>query len=249
MKEFSKDDIQNILARATQLQNEKSNNLYDDGLNTSELIHLAKEVGIDENSIKTAISEFENESFSSSFNWIDGTSMVQEITMLEYEMMDSDWDDIIQEIRKQTGGIGKDSKKSTSFEWEQRRETSYKHISLTPKNGKTRIQFVNNWRQAKVIITMMSIFFPIIISLIVLKSMGLKPFLGFGFIIGGITGYGVSKIILKNMFERSKKSAKSMFTEIRKRLEWNRKNKSYLNNEIGIEEESVNINSSSRIRS
>lgn len=58
------------------------------------------------------------------------------------------WENVVQEIRRVTGGIGKVNKIGKSFEWEQRRRVAgYRHISLTPQEGNTKIQFVSNWRQ------------------------------------------------------------------------------------------------------
>ena len=144
---FNKKEISQILRKASEIQTNKE--LYGDrdGLTSEELINLAAEVGIDETSVLEAIEGRDIEKFNNHFSWWKGTTKIQTIELVDGEISPEIWDDIIREIRRVVGGIGKDMHTRTSFEWEQRmKDIGYRHISLTPQNGKTRIQYVYNWR-------------------------------------------------------------------------------------------------------
>lgn len=213
---FSKKEISTILAKASEIQTQKD--IYGDkeGLSKKELIGIAKEVGVDENSILEALQSIQNPESNAPFNWLRGTSKVQTITTIDRELTSDDWEEIILEIRRVTGGIGKTSEMGKSFEWEQNiKDIGYKHLSLSPKDGKTKIQFVSSWSGVKFIVSFFSFLIPFMITAI--SQDGSSNTILFSSILamlGGLTGLGASRVFLKLYFDNQKERANSLISVI-----------------------------------
>lgn len=218
---YSKKQISEILNKASEIQTRKD--LYGDNqtLTEAELIHIANEVGIDKDSLFEAIEAVRHPGPDSSFDWLKGTSRVQDSVLTEGEVTDENWDDMVREIRRVTGGIGKNGKTAKTFEWEQRRrEMGYRHISLTRENGKTRIQYVYNWNSLKFMITFMSIFFGWFGALMLLEGLGFLP-KGLNMITalgGGLLTFGISRVYLKNYFETQKEMLGDLVNSLSRKL-------------------------------
>jgi len=230
---FNKIEISAILKKASEIQTQKD--LYGDkeGLTEEELVALASEVGIDKDSLLEAITARDDQSFKNTFNWITGTSKVQNITTVSGEINDEIWDEIIREIRKIVGGIGKDSNHRTSYEWEQRlKEIGYRHISLTPIKGKSKIQYVYSWSGIRFMSNLFGFMIPSVfiggqledtgISLIALLSIAA---------LGGLSGVLATRLFLKPYFEKQKRLMQSTIQAISQKL------KSISNATILIEED------------
>lgn len=217
---YSKEEISKILARASKIQTRKD--LYGDsqGLTKEELKHIAEEVGIDKDSLLEAIQTSELPAFDSNFNWITATSKVQDVQLVDGEISEEEWEDVVQEIRRVTGGIGKPNKVGRSFEWEQRlKEVGYKHISLTPQNGSTKIQFVSNWRGLKIISTFLPFILGFALSSIFLDGSTLPEMTRILIaLFGASLGLGLGRIYLKNYFEKQKSQFLGIVSAINKRL-------------------------------
>lgn len=231
---FSKQEIQKILNKASEIQTQKD--LYGDrdGLSEDELLNIAQEVGIDQDSLLQALENFENPVLDSSFKWFSGSSKVQDISYVNGEVTLENWDDIVQEIRKVNGGIGKTSQIGASFEWEQRmKEIGYKHISFTPKDGKTKIQFVAGWSGLKLLSTVLPGFFGFVFGLIFLKGIGIPKDISVLFApISALFGIGLGRVFLKSYFEKQKLILSSIKQSVSKLIR-NTGNKS---NRITLEE-------------
>jgi len=205
-KTYSKKEISKILNIASEIQTQKD--LYGDkqGLSEDELLEVANEVGIDRDSLIQALENFENPILDSSFNWITGTSKIQDVSYVDGEISLVNWEEIIQEIRKINGGIGKTIQNGSSLEWEQRmREIGYKHFSFTPKDGKTKIQFVSGWSGLKLISTVLPSFFAFVIAIIFLKGIGLPKNIAILYApIASLFGFGLGRLYLKSYYEKQK---------------------------------------------
>lgn len=233
---FSKKEISKILKRASEIQTQKD--LYGDqeGLSESELIQLASEVGIDKESLLEALSDQDSPAFDQTFNWFNATSRIQDIHTVPGEVTDENWEEMIQEIRRITGGIGKVNKVGNTYEWEQRRrELGYKHISLTPQNGKTKIQMVSGWGGMKPIVYMVSFMIPLALGSIIMGAMGIPKGLSLMISAGaGLVGTGFGRVFLKFHFEKQKQALHDLAKGITSRL------KSFTKqSQISIEEKEV----------
>jgi hypothetical protein len=235
---YSKKEISKILTKASEIQTQKD--LYGDrdGLTEQEILDLANEVGIDKASLLEAMHTFDEPELDQNFKWSNITSKIQEVAYVDGEMSPELWDDVIHEIRKVTGGIGKSSQTGKSFEWEQRRnEFGYKHISLSPENGKTKVQYVHNWTSLKFLALFMSFFLGSVFTLVLLKGLGLPKFTAVLYApLGGLTAFLGSLTFLKYHFSKEKRRLKNMINAI------SRKITSSSAPEITIEDEEVYSN-------
>lgn len=232
---YSRKEISKILSKASEIQKQKD--LYGDrdGLTEQELIQLAKEVGIDSSSLLEALQTYDEPEFEKNFNWIKGNSSVQTALKLDGEIDDSTWNKVVQEIRKETGGIGALSKNNTSFEWEQRRrDIGYKHISLTPGEGATEVQIVNSWRGVKFISTFFACLIGFMMTAVSLKGSALSDFALIMAPFGALLGLIPSRIFLSSYFKKQKQQVENLVSRISKVLK-----KHQAQPQIVIEEESL----------
>jgi len=218
-RSFSRKEISTILSKASEFQRDKELFGSNEGLTSSELIQIAKETGIDEDSLQLAIEKMDEVSpeLPSSF-WSPLTS-IQKVARFDGEINEQNWEKVVQEIRFLTGGIGKVSKVGSSFEWEQRKkELEYSHFTVTPENGKTSIQYVTNWNERSVLTTVFTIFFFVIISAIIGKTLDLKPYFGIIIPIAGLLGFTGSRILLKSYAMKQKAKVDLLMTNLSKKF-------------------------------
>lgn len=217
---FNKKEISQILKKASEIQTQKD--LYGDrdGLTQQELVSLAEEVGIDKDSLLEAIANRDVATIDNTFSWINGTSKVQDIVTVDGEISAENWDEVIREIRRVIGGIGADSNQRGTFEWEQRlKEIGYRHISLTPANGKTRVQYVYSWRGIKFITGFFSFMLLFAITSISFDGSGIAAAIALGIsALVGTVGIFLNRLILKPYFEKQKKLMHSTLQAISKTL-------------------------------
>lgn len=205
---FNKKEISEILKKASEIQTQKE--LYGDkeGLNKEELVALAKEVGIDQDSLLQAITQKDIPTFDNKFNWLKGTDSVQEIQIFDGEVNQKNWDQVIREIRRTTGGIGETNIQGNTFEWMQRfKEIGTRHISLTSEHGKTKVQYVFKWTGLKFMSGFFSAMFLFAFVFVSLEGSGIAERLAtlFAFLAGG-AGWYLNRLFLKPQFERKKKT-------------------------------------------
>jgi hypothetical protein len=235
---YTKKEISKILKKASEIQTQKDLYGDKDGLSEQEILELANEVGIDKASLLEAIHIHDKPDFDQEFKWSKVTSKLQEVSYVDGEMSSEQWEDIVQEIRKVTGGIGKSGKIGKSFEWEQRRrEFGYKHISLTPKDGKTKIQYVHNWTAMKIPLLFLPAFLGSVFMLVALKGLGMPKSTAVMFApLGGLVAFTGGLTYLKYHYNKEKRRLKNMISAISKKITSSRGAK------ISIEDEDIYSN-------
>ncbi|MTI89655.1 MAG: hypothetical protein FH748_17020 [Balneolaceae bacterium] len=202
---YTKQEISRILNKASEIQTKKDLFGEDQHLTEEELIHIAEEVGIDRLSLKEAIQRSDFEHFDAGYNWLKATSRIQTIASIDGEFTDEEWEEIVQEIRRITGGIGKINKVGKSFEWEQRKnDIGYTHFSFTPQKGKTKLQMVSSWGALKMIINIMAFMFGSLILLITFKEISSKQIGMLMAPLGGLGGLAMARFFLKTHYNRQK---------------------------------------------
>lgn len=231
---YSRKEIQSILKKASEIQTQKD--LYGDreGLSHQELLELAKEVGIDRESMEAALEDMEVNKLTGQYNWFSGTSSIQSITSVDAEFDTEHWEEVVQEIRKVTGGIGKITQNNSSYEWEQRRsDIGYKHLTLTPKNGKTRLQMVSSWNALRTMAGFMGSFIGAILILVIFKEAFSKQ-IGLMFApAGGFAGFLLSRVFLKAYYVKQKQQVSRLIQGLSKKI------KSLNKHTLDIEEKDI----------
>ena len=217
---FKEKEIRDILRKASEIQTQKE--LYGDreGLTKEELVALAKEVGIDQDSLLQAINQKNIPVFENKFNWLKGTATVQDIQIFDGEISQENWDQVIREIRRTTGGIGETHVQGNTFDWMQRfKEIGTRHISLTSEHGKTKVQYVFKWTGLKFISAFFSGMFLFAFVFLSLDGSGISERLAIllSFLAGGAGSY-LNRLYLKPQFERKKKTMQRVMEGLRKEL-------------------------------
>ena len=217
-KTFNRKEVAKILDKATKIQLKQDS--LDEGLTHDELVELARDSGISEQAILDAIHQFEDPEIETIFDWIKGTSKIQTLEYVKGEISDTDWENTVREIRRVTGGIGKISKNGSTYEWEQRRrDIGYKHLSLTPENGRTHIQYVFNWRGIKSILSIFAIMIPFMFVIGMFKGAGSSDTTSILMAaLASLGGLGITRVFLKLYFEKQKAQANKLVEAITKKL-------------------------------
>ncbi len=218
---YGKKEISKILEKASQIQAQKDLYGSQDGLTEEELVQLAEEVGIDRDSLMEAISTYDKPELEQPFNWIKGTTRIQNISVVNGEFTEDQWEEIVQEIRRITGGIGKIGKVGKSYEWEQRRrDIGYKHFSFTPEKGKTRIQMVSSWSGLRIISQIIGFMVPFTVTAIALDGTNITEFpaLLAAASAGLFLGIPLTRFYLKSFYERQKKQLNRLVSAISKKI-------------------------------
>ncbi|WP_020402272.1 hypothetical protein [Gracilimonas tropica] len=219
-KTYDQKQINRILAKAAEIQADENLNDEQVGLTREELLSVAKEVGISEEALSKALDSVDEPDLNEqNYSLLKGSSRIQHVSTLNNEFTEEQWEDLILEIRKFTGGIGKTRKTGKTYEWEQRKsDFGYKHFSLTPKNGKTKVQMVSSWGPFKKLTGFLSFFIAFIVTLIAVKEISSKelglliaPFVGLG-------GFAMSRFFLKNYFNKQKKQLADLTDILSKKI-------------------------------
>lgn len=246
---YTRKEISKILSKASEIQTQKDLYGDKDGLTESELLELAREVGIDKDSLLEALHNVDIPEFQSTFKWFQASSKLQDISIVDGNVSPELWEEIVQEIRRITGGIGKTSSSDKSFEWEQRRnEIGYKHISLTPQNGKTKIQFVTSWSPFRSLALFVATFSAAVFVIVLLKGLGIpKTTAALWAPLGGLVGFSTGMVFMKAYFNSEKKKLQNIVQSITKKI------RSSKTPRINIEEDvystETSNNPSSRLKS
>lgn len=232
---YSKEEISKILARASKIQTRKD--LYGDeqGLTEEELLHIAEEVGIDKESLFEAIHSSGIPELDSEFNWFKSSSNIQNMQTVEGEISEESWEEIVQDIRRITGGIGKPNKVGKTFEWKQQiKEIGYKHLSFNPRKGSTQIQYISEWSALELILSIVPFFIGAGFTGILLDGTAFPGFVYFIIpLLGGLSGTGLVRFYLKKYFKKQKTQFTRIVAAVGKRL------RPGIKPEIQIDEEEV----------
>lgn len=218
---FNKKEISDILKKASEIQTQKDLYGDKDELTKKELLGLAKEFGIDQDSLSKAIAQKDFPKLDNKFNWLKGTSAIHDIQLIEGEITNDNWEEVEREVRRSLHAIGESNKQGTSFEWQQHfKDIGFRHISFTPENGYTRVEYVHKWPGIKFIsgFTCAMIFFAI--TFLSLEhselSKGLSVLLSL--FAGGIGSY-INRFILNNYLRRKMQTMHRVMNTIKDKLE------------------------------
>ena len=143
---YNRDEISKILKRAAEL--EHADHIIDDseGLTIKELEQVSKEVGLHPKYIQQAVNDLSNPRQSAAANLLGGPFTYQHLAPVKGTVSDEEWENVVSEIRRIHGGIGKTSTLGHTLQWEQRkREVGYIQIALSPKESHTNIHINANY--------------------------------------------------------------------------------------------------------
>lgn len=234
---YSKREISKVLTKASEIQ--ADNDIFDnqEGLTEEELIHVAEEVGISRKALIEALHFIDQpELDAQSYSLIKGTSRIQNVSTVKAEISDEQWGDLVLEIRKVTGGIGKIRQTGKTYEWEQRKsEFGFKHFTFTPKDGQTRIQMVSSWGPFKMLAGFLSFFFAFVVTLVFVTEISSKQLSLIIALLVGLGGFAMSRFFLKSYFKKQKSQLEKLTHTLSQKI----KTFENFSNTIKIEDEDL----------
>ena len=137
---YSDTEISAVLKRAAELHRDQGPT-DTSGLTLAELEQIAAEVGIDPAFVKTAATELEEGRTDTGFHLWGGPLSVDLERIVEGEVSEAKWEEIVMEIRLIFGAAGQTGQLGRSLEWIHGDQTGERaHVTLTPMAGQTRIR-------------------------------------------------------------------------------------------------------------
>lgn len=217
---YNKKQFSKIIAKASEIQTAREMNDEKQGLSESEIIEIAEEIGISKESVLQAFQNLQDPKLTDqTYSLWKGTSKIQHVDIVNGGFTEEQWEELVLEIRKITGGIGKIRKTGNTYEWEQRKtDFGYKHFSLTPSNDKTKIQMVTAWGPFKLITGFLGFFFAFILTLLVVKTLTYKELALMVAPIAGLGGFAMSRFYLKYYFRKQQTMLKNLSDSLQKKI-------------------------------
>lgn len=203
---FNRDEISKILKRAAELEHKDDVNDDSEGLTVLELQEVSKDVGIHPKYIQMAVNELSNPNQSVTSNLIGGPFTYNVFDTAEGTFTEGQWEEVVSEIRRIHGGIGKTGKLGKTLEWEQRkREVGYIQITLSPKNDHTKIHINANYRYFATMAYMFTGILGFMASTIFFKNVELSIPMQYLLFVLGISGLlSGTRFYLSNWMKRKR---------------------------------------------
>ncbi|MDR9415093.1 MAG: hypothetical protein RI564_02330 [Gracilimonas sp.] len=216
---YNRDQINRILSE-TLMRQKKQPNDDNEGLTEEELMHIADEVGLDRKALKETLLNFNDHAPVSTGNFLTGNSRLNHIEVLSGEINDEIWDDVQIKLRGAIGGLGVPKKTENAYELEQVvEEIGYKHLSLIPKDGNTRIEYSEEWPALKILVLIISFMMVAGLTLITLKELGFAKLITILFApFGGLVGIGAGLGFLKYYYSSKKSKLKKILKIVSDKL-------------------------------
>ena len=169
---YSDKEISAVLKRAAELQRGRGS-AGTSGLSLAELEQIAAEVGIDPDFVKTAAMELEEGRTEDTFHLWGGPTSVELERIVEGEVSEARWEEIVAEIRRIYEVAGETGQVGRTLEWIHRHQTGERaHVTLTPMGQQTRIRIfyrMTDWAVALHVPLLSVIITPIILQFIFLN--------------------------------------------------------------------------------
>ena len=217
---YNKDQISKIIAKASEIQTAREMNDEEQGLSENEIIEIAEEIGISRESVVQALQNLQDPKLTDqTYSLWEGTSKIQHVDIVNGDFTEEQWEELVLEIRKITGGIGKIRRTGNTYEWEQRKtDFGYKHFSLTPSKDKTKIQMVSSWGPFKLITGFLGFFFVFILTFLSVKGLTYKELALMVAPIAGLGGFAMSRFYLKYYFRKQQTMLKNLSNSLQKKI-------------------------------
>lgn len=218
---FNRDEISKILKRAAELEHE--DDVLDDseGLTVEELQQVSKEVGLHPKYIQQALDELKSQEHLVSSNILGGPFTFQQTKSVNGSIQENEWEEVVAEIRRIHGGIGKTSKLGNTFEWEQRkREVGYIQVSLSPKKDHTKININASYNYYASILYTFTVVFGFILLNVLFEKLGL-PYIT-EIVLATIGTLGLmsgTRFYLSRWMQKKRKTYSQLFLRFKEMLE------------------------------
>ncbi len=243
MRSFNKKEIQQILAKAAELEMSKSLKSSGESLTEQEILELARESGINTASIKTALHSIDAPEFEKEFNWLKGTTRIQHIEHFDTPLESEQIAKVLRILQANESELGDADLHSKKLTWKLQREIESTKVSLYEDNEKSSFEYTSDWTALKFVMATFPFLVLFIITLITTKGMGFDKFTSLIIApFGGFIGIAAGWVYLKSKFEKQKNRLHETLDQLRVLFIHEESGKSQIN----IEDE-LNISESDEI--
>lgn len=207
---YTREEISQILKIASEMDHLED---QEEGLTQAELKNLAAEVGIDPQNIETAIHQLrEHQHIPPAPSFIEENFTYRNIQIADSLIDDQRWEELVTEIRRINGGIGKTSRLGQTYEWEQRKQNmGYLQVSVAPREDHSRIRINASYRAYDRVISLMGGMIGFTLLAVISDSIEFiqnGEFLFAG--LGALGGWGAARFYLKSWMKRKRKMLNSL---------------------------------------
>lgn len=219
MRSFNKNETQNILAKAAELEMSRSLDGGNDGLTEPEIIELAKESGISTSSIQLAIQSFNTPTFKHSFKWYNLTSKIEHTEYVDVHLKSDHISNILSLLRTEENTLGEKKIESDKLSWSvEKPEFESLNVVIETENDITSITYSKEWHGHAELLTLVA-FIIALIAAGILAYYGLdKIFILLISTLVGLLGFSDTLFFLKHKFDKQKQKLENILLGLRKIL-------------------------------
>lgn len=194
-RSYNEKELRALIQRATELHEEASGG-SERSLSLEEIEHIASELGLPPEYMRTAALELENRDNSDNkFSLWGAPFIIDQTRVVEGTMTEEQWQHIVLELRRFSGRTGKASEVGSAREWTHALGESDEGISFTrtqvtlrPEQGQTSIQIRKRYGGIAVAAYLGTFFFSTLLTIFTIEAfdgMGLPDLVNFA-ILGGV---------------------------------------------------------------
>ncbi len=218
---YNEQEIRAILQRTVEMQATHSGSDTTCGSHTGmsllQLQQAASELGIDPTLVEQAAAEVANEHSSGLGAWLFGGPWdVDSDHIVEGVVTEDDWPALLEDMRAATGRIGYPKTIGKAFEWLSHHPDSL-HISITPKESKTRVRVTARFGQWGVLYTLLPTFalvFAVILCIALGKS-GITPSIVWSMLFGfPLVSFIGARLAFRRLCARKRRQTRDLIVGI-----------------------------------
>lgn len=215
---FTERDVAAILRRAAEIQGEGTGPSDAPGLSGSELVQIGREIGLDVESVRSAIAEHESgESSTRRHGLFGGPARFEIEQAYDAELTDETWEGILALFRRTFSKVGSMSEVGGVREWSGgERELDSLHLSARHTGGSLRIRVLSDL-SGWVFLLGFILVFPLLVGVIGISKAGelevwARVALSFTLVVGGL---GLWRWIQTTICRRRVRAIRESFAKLR----------------------------------
>ena len=219
-RRYSREEMSTIFQRALESQashsaSESPEPEADPGFTLPEMEQIAGEVGIDPERLRAAATDLDLERETDrGFRLIGGPTQIHLERMVAGEVSEEVWEEMVGELRR-SQGFGQPAQWGRSLEWTQREEGLLTHITVTAREGQTRIQLMAQWPIAPLPFFLPALVLGLISIGIIGEGTALAPLLKAGIVMGLFGGlFGLARVLFGRWSRRRQRRYKALLDRL-----------------------------------
>lgn len=180
---FSKKEIGSLVHRATELHEDAVGETAE-SLSLEEIEEIGGELGIPAEYLREAAGEMaRTQSASPVFSFLGGPFVIDHVFVVDETISDDQWEEVVLELRRATGGIGQFTDVGQTREWS--RSTwdgaiTKTRVSVTPGTNETTVRIQKQFGVVALLAYLAATIPVIVLSSVMLTDVAANPYIGVG---------------------------------------------------------------------